>query len=69
MSCPFFKNSRDIGFCDAYTDSHIPRLDEMARICFKDDHPACDIFRRCIAIADHAQAGSAKHISHRVSVA
>ncbi|MGO9951260.1 MAG: hypothetical protein ACLPN1_03500 [Dissulfurispiraceae bacterium] len=47
MSCSFFKIENDMGVCSASSDSHIPGIDEMGNLCFKDVYFTCPIFRDC----------------------
>jgi hypothetical protein len=49
MSCSYFKVKNDIGVCSASLEAHIPGIDEMSGLCFKDAHCSCSIFRDCIA--------------------
>lgn len=52
MSCPYFKNKYDIGFCSASPDIHIPGIDEMSSRCFKSDYHSCAIFGNFLAETD-----------------
>ena len=45
MSCSYFKIKNDIGVCNASFDTHIPGIDEMSCLCFKDAYFSCSIFR------------------------
>ena len=49
MSCPYFKNKYEIGFCSASPDIHIPGIDEMSCLCFKYDYHSCSIFCNFLA--------------------
>ncbi len=44
MSCSYFKIINDTGFCSASSDPHVPGIDEMGCLCFKDAYYACPIF-------------------------
>jgi hypothetical protein len=46
MYCNYFESEYDIGVCNAADRIHIPGIDEMSRLCFKDDYRACSIFQK-----------------------
>ncbi len=69
MSCAYFKNKFDLGFCSASPDIHIPSINEMSCFCFKDDHHSCPIFCNFIAEKDfptHKRRGeNSGHADHK----
>ena len=46
MHCPFFEIIQNTGICNASKDCHIPGIDWMSRLCFKDDFAVCQIFKK-----------------------
>ena len=52
MSCTYFKNKHDLGFCSASPDIHIPSINEMSCFCFKDAYHLCPIFCNFLAERD-----------------
>ena len=65
MSCSYFKVKNDIGVCSASLEAHIPGIDEMSGLCFKDAHCSCSIFHDCIAeITLHVIASGIGVCSH-----
>ncbi len=69
MSCAYFKNKYDLGFCSASPDIHIPSINEMSCFCFKDDYNSCPIFCNFIAEKDfptHKRRGeNSGHADHK----
>jgi len=45
MSCNYFKIRNNIGVCQASSNAHIPGIDEMGRLCFRDVHYTCPLYR------------------------
>jgi hypothetical protein len=69
MSCPYFKNKYDTGFCSASSDIHIPGINEMSSLCFKDDYHSCPIFYNFLAETDFVsnvlRVGDGGHADHK----
>ena len=69
MSCPYFKNKYDAGFCSASHDIHIPGINEMSCFCFRDDCHSCPIFCNFLAKTDFLtkarRAGDGGHADHK----
>jgi hypothetical protein len=69
MSCPYFKNKYDAGFCSASPDIHIPGINEMSCFCFKDDSHSCPIFCNFLAKTDFLPSvqriGVGGHADHK----
>ena len=62
MICPYFKNIYNIGVCDAATDGHVPSIDELGSLCFKERYCACPAFLKRTAMTDRWCSGSPKHL-------
>ena len=58
MSCPEFTVVHNTGICKLSTDSYIPSLDVMGRLCFKDRYHECTHFRNCISESNRRIEGS-----------
>ena len=67
MSCPYFKSKYDIGVCSASSDTHIPGIDEMGCLCFKDDFHACSIYRSFVEINPLNNGGDNIHHGHHLT--
>ena len=69
MSCSYFKNKYDLGFCSASPNIHIPIINEMSCFCFKDDYHLCPIFCNFLAEKDFlphvGSAGDGGHSDHQ----
>jgi len=69
MSCPYFKNKYDTGFCSASSDVHIPGIDEMSSLCFRADYHSCAIFSNFLAKTDFLPSlkrmGDNGHADHK----
>ena len=69
MSCSYFKNKYDAGFCSASHDIHIPGINEMSRFCFKADYTPCPIFYSGLAetgsLTNVRRAGDCRHANHK----
>ena len=64
MSCSYFKIKNDTGVCSV-ADTHIPGIDEMSCLCFKDAYCSCSIFQDCnVEINLHVIAGGIGVCSH-----
>ena len=53
MSCSYFKIKNDTGVCNASLDTHLPGIDEMSCLCFKDAYFSCPRFRDCTVEINH----------------
>jgi hypothetical protein len=69
MSCPYFKNKYDTGFCSASPDIHVPGINEMSSLCFKADYHSCAIFCKFLAETDFVpgvkRIGNGGHANHK----
>lgn len=69
MSWPFFKCQYEIGICSASTATHVPGIDEMSSLCFKDGYSACSIFRDHLTKIDlPPNGGDGSHVDHYLAV-
>jgi hypothetical protein len=53
MSCPFFKESHNIGFCNTSEFSYIPTLCEMEQQCFTDSFGTCSNYFDNFSAKEH----------------
>lgn len=52
MYCDYFKIADDMGVCHASGNAHIPSIDEMGILCFRDTYYTCPIYRKYLEQAD-----------------
>ncbi len=55
MSCPFFKENYNFGFCGASELPYIPGIWEMEQQCFKDSFNYCANFDHPMATAHNME--------------
>jgi len=51
MSCPFFRENYNIGYCSASDYPYVPSICEMEQKCFKDSFDSCATFNNLSATA------------------
>jgi hypothetical protein len=70
MACRYFIEDY-FGFCGVTAYSHIPRISEMERLCFKDFH-ACRIYNEYesshVRVGTEEQSNSTQRMPTRFSV-